>query len=352
MAIAGTTSNATPRLSQGTVIGYGVRLIPGRNRLRIARTAIAITLLTTLAAACFSSSSTGSVRGGSLARGVSLQGARFTVGSKEFTEQLILCHITSLALRSAGATVREKCGLQGSKLTRAALTSGSIDMYWEYTGTAWILHLHHTEPIRDPAQQYESVTQEDLAKNHIKWLMPSPANDSYAIGVNTDKAKVLGVNSISDYARLVGTNPSAASMCVASEFAGRSDGLPGLEKAYGFTVPKGGLATIAEGAIYDAIHKGDPCNFGETTTTDGRIQALGLTVLQDDKQFFPVYNPALTVRESVYQDHPDLAKIADPIATALTNEEFQRLNGDVDVKGKDPKQVARDWLLAKGFISS
>jgi osmoprotectant transport system substrate-binding protein len=141
-------------------------------------------------------------------------------------------------------------------------------------------------------------------------------------------------------------------MCVASEFAGRSDGLPGLEKAYGFTVPKDGLATIAEGAIYNAIGKSDPCNFGEITTTDGRIQALGLTVLKDDKEFFPVYNPALTVRDSVYNDHQDLAKIAEPIATALTNEEFQRLNGDVDVKGKDPKQVAQDWLRAKGFIGT
>jgi osmoprotectant transport system substrate-binding protein len=325
-----------------------MRLTPPRT----ARTAIATAMLATLAAACFSSSSTGSAKGGSLAQGVSLQGATFTVGSKEFTEQLVLCHITSLALQSVGATVHEKCGLQGSNTTRAALTSGSTDMYWEYTGTAWINYLGHTEPIKDPTQQYNSVAQEDLAKNHIKWLTPSPANDTYAIGVKTSKANELGVKSISDYARLVSTNPSAASMCVASEFAGRSDGLPGLEKAYGFTVPKGGLATIAEGAIYDAISKGDPCNFGEITTTDGRVQALGLTVLQDDKEFFPIYNPALTVRESVYNDHQDLAKIAAPIATALTNEEFQRLNGDVDVKGKDPNQVALDWLKAKGFIGT
>jgi osmoprotectant transport system substrate-binding protein len=323
-----------------------MRLIPGRNRLR---TALAIALLPALTAGCFSSS-TDSVKGGSLAQGVSLKGATFTVGSKEFTEQLVLCHITSLALRSVGATVHEKCGLQGSNTTRAALTSGSTDMYWEYTGTAWINYLNHTEPIKDPAQQYNAAAQEDLAKNHVKWLTQSPANDTYAIGVKTGKANELGVKTISDYAHLVQTNPSAASMCVASEFAGRSDGLPGLEKAYGFTVPKGGLATLAEGAIYDAIGKGDPCNFGEITTTDGRIQSLGLTVLQDDKEFFPIYNPALTVRESVYNDHQDLAKIAEPIAVALTNEEFQRLNGDVDVKGKDPNQVAQDWLQAKGFI--
>jgi osmoprotectant transport system substrate-binding protein len=328
-----------------------MRLIPeGRNLLRIARTALAIALLATLTAVGFRSSSTVGVKGGSLARGVSLQGATFTVGSKEFTEQLILCHITSLALRSVGAAVREKCGLQSSKITRAALVSGSINMYWEYTGTAWTNYLGHTEPFEGSTQQYSTVAQEDLARNHIKWLTPSPANDAYAIGVQTSKANELDVTTISDYARLVDTDPSAASMCVASEFAGRSDGLPGLEKAYGFTVPTGGLATIAEGAIPNAIGKGDPCNFGEITTTDGRVQTLGLTVLQDDKEFFPVYYPALTVRESVYNDHQGLAKIAKPIAAALTNEELQRLNRDVDLNGKDPNQVARDWLQANGFI--
>jgi osmoprotectant transport system substrate-binding protein len=326
-----------------------MRLIP-RSRLRTAPKALAVALLAALTAACFSSSDTAtSVKGGSLAQGVSLKGATFTVGSKEFTEQLVLCQITSLALQSVGATVQEKCGLQGSNTTRAAMTSGSTDMYWEYTGTAWINYLGHTDPIKDPTQQYNEVAQEDLAKNQVKWLKASPANDTYAIGVKSSTADRLGVKTISEYARLVQSNPSDASMCVASEFAGRSDGLPGLEKAYGFTVPKDGLATLAEGAIYDAIGKGDPCNFGEITTTDGRVQALGLTVLEDDKEFFPVYNPALTVRESVYKDHQDLAKIAEPIALALTNEEFQRLNGDVDVRGKDPKQVAQDWLKAKGF---
>jgi osmoprotectant transport system substrate-binding protein len=328
-----------------------MRSLSGRNRLRTARTAIAITiaLLTALTAACFNSN-TDCVEGGSLAKSVSLKGATFTVGSKEFTEQRVLCHITSLALRSAGATVREKCGMQGSNLTRAALISGSIDMYTEYTGTAWINHLGHTDPIKDPTQQYNDVAHEDLAKNHVKWLTPSPANDTYAIGVKSSTANKLGVTTISDYAQLVHTDPSDASLCVASEFAVRSDGLPGLEKKYNFTTPRNGLATLAEDDLYDAISKGDPCEFGEITTTDWRVHALNLTVLQDDRDFFPFYNPVLTVRESVYNDHQDLAKIAEPIALALTNEVLRRLNGQVDGDGRDPNQVAQDWLQAKGFI--
>ncbi|WP_239337964.1 glycine betaine ABC transporter substrate-binding protein [Frankia sp. CiP3] len=326
-----------------------MRPLPG-HRPRRTRIVLAV-VLTAVTAGCFSSSG-GAAKEGSLARGVSLKGATFTVGSKEFTEQLVLCHLTSLALRSAGATVQEKCGLQGSNSTRTALTSGSIDMYWEYTGTAWVNYLKHTDPINDSAQLYQAVAQEDLAQNHVTWLTAAPADNTYAIVVKTSTAKELSVSSLSDYSRLVRTDPAKASMCVASEFAGRNDGLPGLQKAYDFTVPKDGLATIAEGAIYSAVAKNNPCNFGEAATTDGRISGLGLSVLNDDKHFFPVYNPALTVRESVYKDHPDLAKIINAIAPALTDGLLQELNGDVDIKGQDPTQVARTWLQSKGFIGT
>ena len=137
---------------------------------------------------------------------------------------------------------------------------------------------------------------------------------------------------------------------MASEFAGRSDGWPGLQKAYGFTLPKSSVATLAEGAIYDAIGKGKPCNFGEVATTDGRIKALGLTSIPDDKKFFPVYNPALTLRDSVYKDHPAIEKIMNPIAAALSDSVLQTLNGEVDIKGQEATDVAQKWLQSKGFI--
>jgi len=218
--------------------------------------------------------------------------------------------------------------------------------------TAWIKILNHAERIKDPIQQYNAVAQEDLTQHHVKWLTPAPANDAYGIGMKRSLANDLGVETISDYAQLVRSNDPAASMCVASEFARRSDGLPGLEKAYGFTVPSGHLSPLAEDDIYAAINNGDRCNFGEVSTTDGRLLEFDLIVLQDDKEFFPFYSPTLTVRESVYNDHQDLAKLAEPIAAALTNEELQRLNGEVDVNGKTPSQVAKDWLQAKGFIGT
>jgi len=323
-----------------------MRLLP------IAAVTVAVTAMT---AGCFSAGTNTSGTGakaGSLAKSNSLKGVTVTVGSKEFTEQLVLCQITALALRSAGATVKEKCGLQGSNTTRAALTSGNIDMYWEYTGTAWINYLKHTTPIGDPAKQYQAVAQQDLSGNHVKWLAAAPANDTYAVGAKATAAQALGITDLSGYAKLAQSDPAKATMCVASEFAGRSDGWPGLQKAYGFKVPSGKVATLAEGAIYNAIAKRNPCTFGEVTTTDGRVKALGLTLIADDKSFFPVYNPALTVREQVYRDHPAVERIADPIAAALTNSVLQDLNGQVDIKGKEPVDVARAWLQSKAFIGS
>ncbi|MGH3660278.1 MAG: glycine betaine ABC transporter substrate-binding protein [Micromonosporaceae bacterium] len=291
----------------------------------------------------------GSVDEGSLAKDAELDGASLTVGSKEFTEQLVLCSISSLALRSAGAEVTEECGMSGSDTVRTALTSGQIDLYWEYTGTAWISFLKETKPLTDPNEQYEAVADADK-KNKVSWLDPAPFNNTYAIAVKQATGEKLGVETISDYAKLLDSDPGQASLCVATEFVKRDDGLPGLEKAYGFTTPKDNLKQLKDGAIYNAVSKGDPCVFGEVFATDGRIRALDLTVLEDDKKFFPVYNPAATVRTSVLKKHPEIAKVLNPIAKALDNATMQKLNAQVDVDGESPEQVAEDWLKSKGFI--
>ncbi len=275
-----------------------------------------------------------------------LKGASFTVGSKEFTEQKILCEITAQALEANGAKVKRQCGLTGSATVRKALTSGSIDMYWEYTGTGWITHLGNTKPVPGSKEQYDAVAKADLEKNKIKWLSPAPFDNTYAIGVRKDF--MPEVKTLSDYAALVKSDKSASTLCVASEFTGRDDGLPGLEKAYGFSGEK--TSTLKDGAIYDSIKKGSPCNFGEVFTTDGRIEGLGLRVLEDDKKFFPVYNPAITLKESVLSKNPRLADVIDPIAKALDTATMQKLNSAVDNDGDSPKQAAEDFLKDKGLI--
>lgn len=298
---------------------------------------------------CSIAGPTSDVEAGSLAEIASLEGKTFTVGGKEFTEQLILCEITVQALTSVGAEARENCGLVGSDTTRAALTSGSIDLYWEYTGTAWISYLKHTDPVPGAEEQYDAVAEEDLG-NDVVWLDPAPYNSTYTIVAKSDVAEEHGVKSISDYAALAKSDPSAATMCAATEFLARNDGWPGLQKAYGFTLPADSLATVAEGTLYDNAAKGSPCNFAEGVTTDGRIQALDLTVLEDDKAFFPVYNPAPTVRKEVADANPDLRDILKPIADALDLATIQKLSTEVDIDGKQPGDVAETWLRDNDFI--
>lgn len=324
----------------------------GSTRRAAAVVATALAAVTALSACNLSNSGSKSAEAkpGSIAKAASLKGTTVTVGGKEFTEQLILCQITSQALTSAGATVKEKCGLNGSNTVRDALTAGSIDLYWEYTGTAWVGYLKHTTPIPGATPQYQAVAKEDLAKNQITWLDPAPYNSTYAIVANSAVASKYHVKTLSDFAALAKSNPTVAKTCGASEFLARSDGWPGLQKKYGFSLPSADLAKIAEGAIYDAVGKGKTCAFGEGDTTDGRIAALHLTILQDDKAFFPVYNPAVTVRSSVLKAHPDLAKALNPVAKALDLKTMQDLDAKVDIKGAQPEDVAHDWLKSKGFI--
>jgi osmoprotectant transport system substrate-binding protein len=293
----------------------------------------------------------GSVAQGSAAKGVSLSGANVTVGGKEFTEQKNLCWLTIDALKSAGASVSQKCGLNGSSTARQALTSGSIDMYWEYTGTGYVNFLKGKKHITDPTTLYHTVAKMDLAKNNIKWLKPAQFNDTYAIMVKTKTAKKLGVQTLSDYAKLVKKSPSKAKTCLASEFASRPDGFPGLEKAYNFKLAKSDIVTLSEGSIFNAVSKGNPCTFGEAdASTDGRIVADHLTLLKDNKSFFPIYNPALNIRAKVAKKHPGIATVMNRVTDKLDNKAILEMNTNVDVKGMQPQAVAKKWLKKNDLI--
>ena len=302
-------------------------------------------VLTLIVAGC------GGAGGGGASGDVDLSGAEFTVGSKEFTEQLILGQITLQVLENAGATVNDQIGLAGTVAARKALESGEIDMYWEYTGTGWITHLGHTKPIPDSQKQFEAVAKEDLKENDIKWLSPpSPANNTYTMAVRSEAYDKLGVKKLSDFKQLVEENPEEATVCVGTEFSTRDDGLPGMEEAYDFEFPKENIVKIDEGLIYQQVDKGEQCNFGEVFQTDGRIAGLDLKLVEDDKSFFPIYNPALNVSKEVIEKNPQIAKLFAPISEKLTTDELQKLNAKVDVEGQLEDQVAEEWLSQNGFI--
>jgi len=274
---------------------------------------------------------------------VDLSGVELTVASKEFTEQLILGEITVQVLEAAGATVDNQVGLIGSDVVRGALTSGDVDMYWEYTGTGWINHLENETPVAGTEEQYVAVRDADAA-NGIVWLEPAPLNNTYAIAVASETAASMELTTLSDLA----ASAEGATLCAASEFLGRNDGLPGLEAAYGFEFSD--VATVELGLIPDQIDSGENCVFGEVFATDSRMAALDLLVLEDDLAFFPVYEPSLNVRQEVFDANPGLAELFAPVAAALDTVTMTALNSEVDQGGSEPADVAAEFLEEQGLI--
>ena len=291
--------------------------------------------------------------GGSIGENYQLSGpqgsVRLAVGSKNFTEQEVLGHITRLALEAANAEVIDRTGLGGTEDVRRALISEDIDMYWEYTGTGWTVHLAEPNPISDPQEQYEAVAGRDLERNNIEWLAPAPANNTYAIAVR-EGAYDGEVETISDLGRLIEERPDEASLCVGSEFHERADGLPGLEEHYDLRFSAVDVSVLADSTVYGAVQNGERCNFGSVFKTDGRISQLGLRLLEDDEGFFAAYNPSLNIRKETLERYPELAELFAPISEKLDTETLRELSGAVLVEGDSPEEVAELWLQENGFV--
>jgi osmoprotectant transport system substrate-binding protein len=257
--------------------------------------------------------------------------------------------MTIALLQSTGATVIDRCDTKGSSNVRAALTSGQIDMYWEYIGTAWRTYLSQDSTIADPRVLYAAVKAAD-AGNRITWFAPTPFNNTYAIGVRADTARRLQLRTISDFAALVRTGSPEATLCVDQEFTGREDGLQGLLETYGITLGDQALDTRGLDEIYPAIAAANPCTFGEVFATDGRINPLHLVTLVDDRGYFLPYNAALTVRTDVVDRAPRLALLGRMLAPTLTEPVMRQLNERVSSGGRDPDEVARAFLREQGLI--
>ncbi|TFC01600.1 glycine betaine ABC transporter substrate-binding protein [Cryobacterium adonitolivorans] len=279
-------------------------------------------------------------------QGSELKGLTGTIGAKDFSEQFILAYLTSDLLNAHGADTEANIKVVGSANVRSALESDDFLGYWEYSGTSWITYNGNTAPVQGAEAQF-AATKEADAKNGIAWLDPAPLNNTYAFAIRSDKAKELGVTSLSDIADLP---VEEQTFCIESEFSTRDDGWPGLKAAYGIDVPDSNVSMLDTGVIYTATQKGDDCNFGEVFQTDGRITALDLVVMDDDEQFFPVYQGAFTLKQSVLDEHPEIADVMALMSDKLTTEVMQGLNAKADVDGEDPKVIANDWLTEQGLI--
>lgn len=293
---------------------------------------------------------TGSLQG-QLKSVKSLDGLTIGIGSKNFQEQLILGKIAAILMQSAGATVKDLTNMPGSDTSRQAMLQDQIQMAWEYTGTAWISYLGHDTGIPDKQAQYDAVRKEDEEKYGLIWLKPAPMNNSYGFAVTRKNSERLHLTKLS---QLTALPVKERTFCVESEFANRNDGFEPMLKHYGVPMGSGvlrdNIRTLDTGAVYAATSKGD-CLLGEIFTTDGRIKSLDLVVLQDDKSYFPAYNVAPVISKKVLDEYPQLRDLFQPVSDKLTDEVLIDLNAQVDVDGREPADVAMDWLVKEGFVN-
>ena len=317
---------------------------------RITAVLAGLAIASTALAGCGLRSASGAVleaRPGAIQHYDSLDGAKITVIAKDFTEQLILGNMVSIVLAAAGAEVTNLTNTPGSFGVRQAMLDGNADVSPEYTGTGWINYLGNEQPVKGAQAQWQAVNEADRA-NDLTWLPPAPMNNTYAFAIRESEADRLGVTKLSDLERLP---KQELTFCVESEFASRNDGFVPMLATYGLTREDLGRVTnLDTGVIYTATANGD-CNFGEVFTTDGRIPALNLRVLEDDRQFFPLYNLTEVIRTEVLEAHPELAEIFGQLNPLMTNEVMLTLNAKVDNDGEDPALVARDWLIEQGLLT-
>lgn len=276
------------------------------------------------------------------------------VGSKIDTEGSLLGNIILQVLDSHGVKTVNKVQLGTTPVVRGAITAGELDIYPEYTGNGAFFFKDEKDAAWKNAQQgYEKVKKLDAEKNHLVWLTPAPANNTWTIAVRKDlaeKNKLSSLDDLSAYLKKGGEFKLAAS----AEFIERSDALPAFEKAYGFKLEQPQLLSLAGGdtavTIKAAAQQTSGVNAAMAYGTDGPVAALGLQTLSDPKGVQPIYAPTPVVREAVLKAYPELDAWLKPVFASLDEKTLQQLNASIAVEGLDAKKVAADYLKQKGFV--
>lgn len=267
------------------------------------------------------------------------------IGSKDFTEQLLMAEMTAQLLKANGFDVDRRTGL-GSVILRQAQENGQIDLYWEYTGTSLIVYNKIKERM-SAEQTYRTVKELD-AKKGLIWLKPSEVNNTHAFAMNRDVAKAHDLQTMSDLAEAMETGEDFVLAC-GPEFIERPDGLRPLEKTYGFDFKRSDIKRMDPGLVYQAL-KERQVDIGLVYTTDGRIPAFDFVLLKDDKDYFAAYALAPVVRKDVLEAYPELEPLLNELSSRLDEETMARLNGEVDVNKRSIRDVAEEFLKSQELI--
>jgi len=264
------------------------------------------------------------------------------IGARVFTEQTLLAEITSQYLNSKGYNAQVTGGL-GSSLARSAHESGQLDMVWEYTGVSLVAYNHITDKL-DSQQSYDRVKELD-AKKGLIWLHPSKFSNTYALALPQKVAEAFPqINTVSDLNKAL-REPQNKEALVAldTEFANRSDGLLGMVKLYDMDLTRRNIRQMDAGLVYTALKNGQVFA-GLVYTTDGRLSAFNLKLLDDDLHYFPDYTAAPVVSKAYLDAHPDLEGLLKPLADLFDDKTMRQLNAKGDVDHESPSKVAAEFL--------
>jgi len=271
-----------------------------------------------------------------------------SVASKPWTEQLILGNMLLDLFEQHDIPTEDRLGLGESDVIRPALHNGEVDIYWEYTGTTLLTLMHH-EPVGDAEEAYQLVKDWDKEENDVAWLDYSEANNAYVLIMRAEHAEEIGVENISDLSAYINDNPGELMLGCNEVFYEREDGIRGLEDVYGFEFGMDNITFLGTGLYYTALREGET-DVSEGFGTDGRIPAFDLMIVEDDQNFFPVYNPAPIIRQETLDAYPEIEEMLKELTELLDHETLMRLNEEVDLEEIEPEQVAETFLRENGLI--
>lgn len=260
------------------------------------------------------------------------------VGSKNFTEQSLLGEVVAGWIeRTTTVPVQRRLHLGGTFICHQALLGGGIDLYVEYTGTAFTAILQH-RPISDPDSVRRAVAAEYGRRWGAEWSAPLGFENTFAILVRRSTADSLDLSTISDAVPHAGRWRAGFGY----EFTEREDGLPGLALAYGLRFGRD-PRLMDLGLLYRALASG-LVDLVAGNSTDGQIAALDLAMLEDDRRYFPPYEAAPIVSAAALERYPEIRQALGQLAGRIDTEEMRAMNRAVDVEGRDFRQVAREWV--------
>ncbi len=276
------------------------------------------------------------------------------IGSKNFTEQLILGEMYAQVLENAGIPTETRLNLGGTAVAHEALVAGEIDLYPEYTGTGLTVVLEipiesvQATPVPDGGsidqQVFDLVAQGYKDQFDLVWLDEVPFNNTQALAVKRSWAEEQEISSISDLAAIAGE----AVIVAPSDFVERADGLQGLEAFYDLAFQD--VLAVEPGIRYQAIEQ-DQAQVVLAFGTDGQVTGLDLLLLEDDKGLWPPYHVAPVVRQATLDAYPALAETLNALAPLLTDEAMSALNWQVDGPDKlEPAEVAEAFLTENGLL--